>query len=261
MKEWTRKRKKVIKMLSYSYFADYYDNLTNNVDYKAYAEYILELCKRYNHDTGITLDLACGTGSLTVLLKQMGVDIYGIDASAEMLSVAQEKALDANISGMLFLRQKMQRLDLYGTIDTCICTLDSINHVTDINNVQRAFEKVSFFMNPKALFIFDVNTLYKHKEVLGNNTFVYDTEQVFCVWQNTLCEDGVTVDIALDFFENLDGMYRRYSEDFKERAYSHEEICSMLEKAGFKLLDVFGEMTFEAPMADSQRNIYIAEKI
>lgn len=248
-------------MLSYSYFADYYDNLTNNVDYKAYAEYILELCKRYNHDTGITLDLACGTGSLTVLLKQMGVDIYGIDASAEMLSVAQEKALDADISGMLFLRQKMQRLDLYGTIDTCICTLDSINHVTDINNVQRAFEKVSFFMNPKALFIFDVNTLYKHKEVLGNNTFVYDTEQVFCVWQNTLCEDGVTVDITLDFFENLDGMYRRYSEDFKERAYSHEEICSMLEKAGFKLLDVFGEMTFEAPMTDSQRNIYIAEKI
>ncbi|MBQ1992809.1 MAG: class I SAM-dependent methyltransferase [Clostridia bacterium] len=248
-------------MLSYSYFADYYDNLTNNVDYKAYAEYILELCKRYNHDTGITLDLACGTGSLTVLLKQMGVDIYGVDASAEMLSVAQEKALNADISGMLFLRQKMQKLDLYGTIDTCICTLDSINHVTNIENVQKAFEKVSFFMNPKALFIFDVNTLYKHKEILGNNTFVYDTEQVFCVWQNTICEDGVTVDIALDFFENLDGMYRRYSEDFKERAYSHEEICSMLEKAGFKLLDVFGEMTFEAPGADSQRNIYIAEKI
>ena len=248
-------------MLSYAYFADYYDNLTNNVEYKQYAEYILKLAQRYNHDMGITLDLACGTGSLTLILKQMGVDIYGVDASPEMLSVAQEKALNADISGMLFLRQKMQKLDLYGTIDTCICTLDSINHVTNIENVQKAFEKVSFFMNPKALFIFDVNTLYKHKEILGNNTFVYDTEQVFCVWQNTICEDGVTVDIALDFFENLDGMYRRYSEDFKERAYSHEEICSMLEKAGFKLLDVFGEMTFEAPGADSQRNIYIAEKI
>ena len=99
-------------MLSYSYFADYYDNLTNNVNYKAYAEYIINLCKHYNHDMNITLDLACGTGSLTVLLKQMGVDIYGIDASAEMLSVAQEKALDADINGMLFLRQKMQNLDL-----------------------------------------------------------------------------------------------------------------------------------------------------
>ncbi|MEF2920123.1 MAG: class I SAM-dependent methyltransferase [Acutalibacteraceae bacterium] len=248
-------------MLSYSYFADYYDNLTNNVDYKQYAEYILKLAEKYNHSMGITLDLACGTGSLTVMLKKMGVDIYGIDASPEMLSVAQEKALDSEISGMLFLCQKMQNLDLYGTIDTCICTLDSINHITNINDVQKAFSKVSFFMNPNALFIFDVNTLYKHKQVLADNTFVYDTEQVFCVWQNTLLEDQRSVEISLDFFENLDGMYRRYSENFTERAYTHEEICKMLETAGFKLLDVFGEMTFEEPKPDSQRNIYIAKKI
>ena len=185
-------------MLSYSYFADYYDNLTNNVDYKQCAEYLLKLAEKYNHSMGITLDLACGTGSLTVMLKKMGVDIYGIDASPEMLSVAQEKALDNEISGMLFLCQKMQNLDLYGTIDTCICTLDSINHISNIDDVQKAFEKVSFFMNPKALFIFDVNTIYKHTQVLANNTFVYDTEQVFCVWQNTLQEDGTTVEIALD---------------------------------------------------------------
>lgn len=248
-------------MLSYSYFADYYDNLTNNVDYKQYAEYILKLAEKYNHSMGITLDLACGTGSLTVMLKKMGVDIYGIDASPEMLSVAQEKALDSEISGMLFLCQKMQNLDLYGTIDTCICTLDSINHITNINDVQKAFSKVSFFMNPNALFIFDVNTLYKHKQVLADNTFVYDTEQVFCVWQNTLLEDQRSVEISLDFFENLDGMYRRYSENFTERAYTHEEICKMLETAGFKLLDVFREMTFEEPKPDSQRNIYIAKKI
>lgn len=248
-------------MLSYSYFADYYDNLTNNVDYKQYAEYILKLAEKYNHSMGITLDLACGTGSLTVMLKKMGVDIYGIDASPEMLSVAQEKALDSEISGMLFLCQKMQNLDLYGTIDTCICTLDSINHITNINDVQKAFSKVSFFMNPNALFIFDVNTLYKHKQVLADNTFVYDTEQVFCVWQNTLLGDQRSVEISLDFFENLDGMYRRYSENFTERAYTHEEICKMLETAGFKLLDVFGEMTFEEPKPDSQRNIYIAKKI
>ncbi|MEE0061380.1 MAG: class I SAM-dependent methyltransferase [Acutalibacteraceae bacterium] len=248
-------------MLSYSYFADYYDNLTNNVEYKQYAEYILKLAQRYNHNMGITLDLACGTGSLTLILKQMGVDIYGVDASPEMLSVAQEKALDNEITGMLFLCQKMQKLDLYGTIDTCICTLDSINHISNIDDVQKVFEKVSFFMNPKALFIFDVNTIYKHTQVLANNTFVYDTEQVFCVWQNTLQEDGTTVEIALDFFENIDGMYRRYSEVFTEKAYTHEQISSMLEKAGFKLLDVFGEMSFENPKEDSQRNIYIAQKL
>ncbi|MEE0859518.1 MAG: class I SAM-dependent methyltransferase [Acutalibacteraceae bacterium] len=248
-------------MLSYSYFADFYDELTNNVDYKEYAQYILSLAKRYNHDMGITLDLACGTGTLTLLLKQMGVDIYGIDASAEMLSVAQEKAIQSNMNGMLFLCQKMQSIDLYGTIDTCICTLDSINHVTNIDNVQKAFSKVSFFMNPDALFIFDVNTLYKHQKILADNTFVYDTPNVYCVWQNALCKDKKTVDISLDFFEKFDDMYRRYSENFRERAYTHEEICTMLDNAGFKLLDVFGEMTFKKPQENSQRNIYIAQKM
>lgn len=247
-------------MLSYSYFADFYDGLTNNVNYDSYAEYILSIAQKYNHNMGITLDLACGTGTLTVLLKKMGVDIYGIDGSAEMLSVAQEKAINNDISGMLFLCQKMQNIDLYGTIDTCICTLDSINHITNIENVQKTFSKVSFFMNPKALFIFDVNTVYKHNEILANNTFVYDTKDVYCVWQNTLAKDKRTVEISLDFFENIDGVYRRYSENFKERAYTHEEICSMLEKAGFKLLDVFEEMTFDKPTPKSQRNIYIAEK-
>lgn len=248
-------------MLSYSYFADFYDNLTNNVDYKGCAEYILKLAEKYNHNMGITLDLACGTGTLTILLKQMGVDIYGIDSSAEMLSAAQEKALENNIRGMLFLQQKMQNIDLYGTMDTCICTLDSINHIINKGDVQKAFSRVSFFMNPHALFIFDVNTLYKHQKILGNNTFVYDTDKVFCVWQNTLCKDKKTVEIDLDFFENINGMYRRYSESFKERAYTHEEICEMLSKAGFKLLDIFGEMSFQAPKENSQRNVYIAQKL
>ena len=248
-------------MLSYSYFADFYDNLTNNVDYKGCAEYILKLSEKYNHNMGITLDLACGTGTLTILLKQMGVDIYGIDSSAEMLSAAQEKALENNIRGMLFLQQKMQNIDLYGTMDTCICTLDSINHIINKGDVQKVFSKVSFFMNPNALFIFDVNTLYKHQKILGNNTFVYDTDKVFCVWQNTLCKDKKTVEIDLDFFENINGMYRRYSESFKERAYTHEEICEMLSKAGFKLLDIFGEMSFQAPKENSQRNVYIAQKL
>lgn len=248
-------------MISYSYFADFYDGLTNNVNYDSYAKYILSIAQKYNHNMGITLDLACGTGTLTLLLKKMGVDIYGIDGSAEMLSVAQEKAINNDISGMLFLCQKMQNIDLYGTIDTCICTLDSINHITNIENVQKTFSKVSFFMNPKALFIFDVNTIYKHNEILANNTFVYDTKDVYCVWQNTLAKDKRTVEISLDFFENIDGVYRRYSENFKERAYTNEEICFMLEKAGFKLLDVFEEMTFNKPTAKSQRNIYIAEKI
>ena len=133
--------------MAYEVFADYYDRLTGNVEYKKRAEYILDLLKKHNHPAGLTLDLACGTGSLTLELKKMGVDIYGIDGSPDMLSVALQKAADEG-EQILYLCQRMQSIDLYGTIDTCICTLDSINHITDIKDVQKAFQKVSFVMNP-----------------------------------------------------------------------------------------------------------------
>lgn len=246
--------------MSYNFFADYYDGLTDNVDYKKWAQYYLKLFERYGHQTGITLDLACGTGSLTLELAEMGVDIYGIDASAEMLSIAQEKMLDKELS-LLFLRQKMQSIDLYGTINTCICSLDSINHLTNADDVQKTFDRVSLFMEKNGVFVFDVNTLYKHQQVLGNNTFVYDNDDVYCVWQNFLSDDRREVEIVLDFFEKIDNKYYRCSEGFKERAYTSEELTQMLEKAGFKLLDRFAELTFDKPVENTERVFYVAQKI
>lgn len=246
--------------MSYNFFADYYDGLTDNVDYKKWAEYYLKLFERYDHQTGITLDLACGTGSLTLELAEMGVDIYGIDASEEMLSIAQEKMLDKELS-LLFLCQKMQSIDLYGTINTCICSLDSINHLINVSDVQKTFDRVSLFMEKDGIFVFDVNTLYKHQQVLGNNTFVYDNDDVYCVWQNFLNNDGREVEIVLDFFEKIDNKYYRCSEGFKERAYTDEELTQMLEKAGFKLLDRFAELTFDKPTKNTERVFYVAQKI
>lgn len=123
-------------MESYGIFADFYDALTLNVDYKERARCIVDTLKSLNHDMGLTLDLACGTGKLTLELKKLGVDVYGADASEDMLSVAYEKAVEEGFGDMLFLCQKMQELDLYGSIDTCVCTLDSINHMTDIADVK-----------------------------------------------------------------------------------------------------------------------------
>ncbi len=160
------------------FFAYYYDVLMQNVGYKERSDYICELMKRHNHEFGITLDLACGTGSLTTELALKGIDVYGIDASAEMLSEAMQKSSEKGLN-ILYLRQKMQSLNLYGTIDTCICTLDSINHITNEKDVAKAFERVAFFMNQDGLFVFDVNTVYKHEQVLANNTFVYETDKVF----------------------------------------------------------------------------------
>ena len=190
--------------------------------------------------------------------KKAGVDIYGIDASYEMLSHAVEKAGDLNLD-ILFLCQKMQSIDLYGTIDTCVCTLDSINHLTDINDVQKTFDRVSLFMNKGGYFLFDANTIYKHEKVLADNTFVYESEDVFCVWQNSIKENNV-VEIELDFFEREGECYYRTGESFCERAYSDEELTSMLEKAGFEVVERFSDMTFDSPKDDDQRVVYIARK-
>ena len=126
-------------MTSYNSFARFYDGLMEDADYKNRCEYILALAKKHNHEMGITLDLACGTGSLTRELAKNGIDVYGIDASAEMLCEAMQKNSEEGLN-ILYLRQKMQNLDLYGTIDTCVCTLDSINHVTNISDVAKAFD-------------------------------------------------------------------------------------------------------------------------
>lgn len=244
---------------AYTVFSEYYDSLTSNVHYSERADYIEKLFKRYNHDAGITLDLACGTGSLTIELKKRGYDIYGADGSSDMLMVAQQKSCEEGLS-ILFLKQKMQLLDLFGTIDTCICTLDSLNHIINKEELQKAFDKVSLFMNKGGLFIFDVNTIYKHKHILADNVFVYDKSSVFCVWQNTPLKDNITR-ISLDFFEKSGNVYHRSSETFCERAYSDSELEEMVCKAGFKILDIFGELSFDAPTEDSQRNVYIVKKI
>ncbi|MGN0488422.1 MAG: class I SAM-dependent DNA methyltransferase [Ruminococcus sp.] len=246
-------------MESYNDFAEFYDSLMINAEYKKRAEYILKLFNKLNHNMGLTLDLACGTGNLTLELAKAGVDIYGIDGSEEMLSQAINKSAQQGLN-ILFLCQKMQEIDLYGTIDTCVCTLDSINHMTDIKDVQKTFDRVSLFMNKGGYFLFDLNTIYKHREILCNNIFVYDTEDVYCVWQNSLKENNL-VEIDLDFFIPEDEVYFRASEHFEERAYSDEEITAMLNKAGFEKIALYGEMTFDSPKDTEQRVIYVAQKI
>lgn len=243
-------------MSGYRHFSRYYDNLTFNVDYKKRADYFQSVLSLYGHEWGLTLDLACGTGSLTLELKRKGVDVFGIDGSAEMLSVAMDKAYDEELQ-ILFLCQQMEQIDLYGTIDTCVCTLDSLNHITDKTQLQKVFDRVALFMNPDGTFIFDVNTVYKHRCILADNTFVYDTENVYCVWQNSLKENNI-VNIDLDLFEREGEGYRRFTEHFKERAYEIDELKQMLTRSGFEDIRVFRDMTTEPLRDDSDRAVFVA---
>lgn len=245
--------------MAYGVFAEFYDGLTDNVDYCAKADYLCEIFDKFDHTTGYALDLACGTGTLTVELKRRGIDIYGVDSSFEMLAEANQKAADCDLD-ILFLCQKMQTLDLYGTINTCVCTLDSINHLNGREQVKKTFEKVSLFMEKDGLFVFDVNTIYKHKAVLGDNTFVFDTEKVYCIWQNTFEPKDNSVQIDLDFFIPEDRTYYRSSESFKEFAYPADDIKSILDKCGFDVVGLYEDMTFAAPSEDTQRVTFVAKK-
>lgn len=248
--------------MSYEVFADFYDALTDNVDYAVLSKTICSLLARYGLDRGLLLDLGCGTGTLSVLLAKAGYEVVGADISPDMLAVAQEKAFAAE-QNILFLCQDMVHLDLYGTVDAAVCTLDALNHLPSRAAVEESLRRVSLFLNPGGVFIFDTNTLYKHREVLGNNTFVYDADEVYCVWQNELQSDEKTVEISLDFFipvSDEEPIYERESEQFTECAYSDAEWEEMLKNAGFSVLGVFDGYT-ENPLTDaSERAVYAVRK-
>lgn len=244
--------------MSYGVFSEFYDALTANVSYDTVSQVLSSLLTRYGKSRGLLLDLACGTGSVSVRLAKKGYEVIGVDLSPEMLSEAQNKAYFSG-QNILFLCQDMTALDLYGTVDAAVCTLDGLCHLPNEESVFAALQKVSLFMNPGGVFLFDVNSVYKHRAVLGNNTFVYDTDDVYCVWQNTLLSDGVTVQMDLDFFEPVSdaGDYVRQSERFTERAYPRETLEAMLKKAGFTVLDVFDGYS-EKPAHDTSERLLFA---
>ncbi len=246
----------------YGEFAYFYDELNRDFPYEEVADHYDALIKKFGAPGDILLDLGCGTGTLSFLLEEKGYDVVGVDASEEMLSAALEKKMDSG-SDALFLCQRMEELDMFGTMDITVSCLDCINHLPDLSTVKAAFEKVHLFAHPQGLFIFDCNTVYKHRNVLAGQTFVYETDEVYCVWQNTLAKDD-TVQIDLDIFaasEDEDGIYERYGESFTERAYEQKVIEKLLAECGFELLAVYDGFTFDAPKADSQRLMFVARNV
>ena len=248
-------------MSGYGDFAYYYDILTENVDYESRCDYIHNLLADNGIGKGILLDLACGTGTLSMLFEEKGFDVIGTDASEDMLTKAQEKKME-QCSDIIFLCQKMEELDLFGTINAAVCTLDSINHVTDTASVREIFRRVSLFMEDKGIFVFDVNTPYKHKKVLGNNTFVYDMDEVYCVWQNETDENMLTT-VSLDIFERdeEEDVYYKYSEQFQERGYELSFLEELLKENKFELIGIYEEMTTEPVKDNTERAVFVAKKI
>ncbi len=243
--------------MSYRDFAAFYDALTEDVDYAAWAEYLLSLFTRHGASPTTLLDLACGSGSLSLELVERGIEVIGVDGSADMLAVAREKATEEG-ADILFLCQDMRELDLYGTVDGAVCLLDGLSHILKTADLAEIFRRLGLFIAPNGLLIFDVNTPHKHEITLGDNAFVYELDEFLCVWRNRYLPATGEVNMALDFFLEEDGVYRRYTDRVRERAYSLSTWKKLLTDAGFDLLGVYGEKRFEKPPADADRWVLVA---
>lgn len=247
-------------MSRYSDFAYCYDALMGDVDYSARTEYLLELFRKFGEAPTLMLDVACGTGKFSTEFAKRGIEVIGTDPSEDMLAVARENTAEAGLD-ILYLCQAAEELDLYGTVDGAICCMDSINHITDKAVLGEAFKKVSLFLEPQKLFIFDVNTVYKHRNILGNNTYVLDEDGIYCVWQNELNSDRNETLITLDFFTEEDGCYYRSGEEFFERGYTFDELEELLTAAGLKTEAIYSDMTQKPPEETCQRAIFVCRKL
>ena len=239
-------------MSSYKTFAQFYDDLTENVDYKVRSEYISNFFSDCNKKSVKLLDLACGTGTFSKLFSDMGYSVTGIDISEEMLTVAEEKCFGK----VNFLKGDITDFSLPDKYEFCICALDSINHLNGIDDVKKCFKCVYNSLEKDGIFVFDVNTVYKHKFVLADNTFVFDEEDFFLAWDNEYLGDN-TVRILLDFFVFNGKNYDRYSEELCEKAYEIDELITSLN--GFEIIGIYDELT-ENPLKEDSERIYFVCK-
>lgn len=248
-------------MSSYDFLAGCYDRLTYDVDHAAWADYIEKHFAKEPLPGRTILDLACGTGSLTRELARRGYEMIGVDQSPEMLAEAAEKNRGAAPIEPIFLCQSMEKLDLYGTVDACVCCLDSVNYVTDPKKLQRAFGRVHLFLTPGGLFLFDVNSPEK-LEGLDGQVFLDETEDAYCVWRAEFSRRSRVCSYFMDLFQ-LDpstGQWDRGEELHRERAYTVEELTAMLEQAGFSQVRTYGELKLRPPRPGEQRIFFTARK-
>lgn len=248
--------------MSYTDFAKYYDILTDNVDYNDIAFYYSNILQQHGSKKGRLLDLGCGTGNLTVRMERLGFsDITGCDLSQSMLDLATEKS-----KKIKWLCADMGDLPFENEFDAVITTLDSINHLKDEKAIEQAFDGIYKSLKNGGIFAADLNTPYKHQNILADNvfTFDYEDEGLYCVWENQQVQDDPLnrIDMFLEFFELLDdGKYKRSSDSLSEIALSPEMITEMLAGSGFKVLECSEYLTGEELEDYSEKFTVIAKKV
>ncbi|RDY24395.1 class I SAM-dependent methyltransferase [Romboutsia maritimum] len=248
-------------MDQYKDFAFVYDELMDEVDYDGWVKYIEDIIKNENVKVQNILELACGTGNMTIPLTKKNYDIAGIDISDEMLSVAREKAEKEGVE-LVLLQQDIAELDFEITnLDCVLCACDGFNYITYDDDLENVFTKTHELLKEDGIFIFDISSFYKLSNILGNNMYGENREDISYMWQNYFDEEENLVEMELAFFiKDEDGRFDRFEEVHQQRAYTEEEIVSMLKKSGFNYIKTYGDFTFESPKEESQRIFFVCKK-
>lgn len=260
-------------MDAYTSFAQVYDLFMDNVPYDKWCSWICDYLRKEKVEDGLILDLGCGTGKLTRLMAKEGYDMIGIDMSYDMLDIAREQEMFAQMEVMdqmeamdqgreiLYLQQDMREFELYGTVRAIYSSCDCINYLMEEEDVEAVFRLANNYLDPEGLFIFDVNTPYKYEKLLGDNTFAEDREESSFIWNNFYDkEEGVNqYDLSI-FVREEDGRFQRFRETHYQRSYSLETLKILIERSGMEFVAAFDAYSYEPVREDSEKITIVARE-
>lgn len=248
-------------MEAYTNFAAVYDTFMDNIPYEEWGDYLKELLKKNQVEEGLVLDLGCGTGTMTEILAEAGYDMIGVDNSEDMLEIAMEKK-EKSGHDILYLLQDMREFELYGTVKAVVSICDSVNYITEEEELLEVFRLVNNYLDPKGIFIFDFNTEYKYREILGDSTIAENREECSFIWENYYYEEERINEYELSLFIREEGsdLYRKYEETHFQKAYDLPVIQRLIEESGLEYIAAYDAFSHNAPTEESERIYIIARE-
>ncbi|HJB88658.1 MAG TPA: class I SAM-dependent methyltransferase [Candidatus Blautia excrementigallinarum] len=247
-------------MEAYGKFAQVYDLFMDNVDYEGWADCLEKHLKEEGIEDGLVLELGCGTGTMTGLLARRGYDMIGVDNSEEMLAEAMEKKVEDGLD-ILYLLQDMQEFELYGTVRAAVSVCDSLNYITEKEELLQVFRLVNNYLDPGGIFLFDMNTVHKYRDILGDDTIAENRDEGSFIWENSYDPDtGLNIYELAVFLPREDGLYEKCEELHCQRAYEQAEIEALIREAGMEIVGVYDAYTDKPASPDSERLLFIARE-
>ena len=247
-------------MEAYGKFAQVYDLFMDNVDYEGWADCLEKHLKEEGIEDGLVLELGCGTGTMTGLLARRGYDMIGVDNSEEMLAEAMEKKVEDGLD-ILYLLQDMQEFELYGTVRAAVSVCDSLNYITEKEELLQVFRLVNNYLDPGGIFLFDMNTVHKYRDILGDDTIAENRDEGSFIWENSYDPDtGLNIYELAVFLPREDGLYEKCEELHCQRAYEQAEIEALIREAGMEIVGVYDAYTDKPASPDRERLLFIARE-